>query len=85
MNGERSEQSARRKSLYEAKHPQTKHGASGGRGNVKTKKNESADSALSFVADTVQKTSQSKRTVESDVQIAKNVSKSVRDAIRDTP
>ncbi len=83
MNGERSEQSARRKSLYEAKHPQTKHGglpgkAGGGKG---TKDAESA----SFVQDTATKTGQSKRTVAVDVQIAKNIPKSIRDAIRDTP
>ncbi len=82
---ERGEQLERRKRLYEVKHRHTKHGASGGKGNAKTKKNETAGTAVSFVKDTAEKTKTSERTVRGDVQFAKNISKQVRDSIRDTP
>ena len=50
---ERGEQLARRKRLYEAKYPQIKNGAKGGKGNAKkAATNESAESALSFSKDT---------------------------------
>ncbi len=68
---ERGEQLSKRKGLYEAKYPQTKNGAKGGRGNTKTQNFESAESALSFVKDTAAKTKQSARTIAEDVQIAK--------------
>jgi hypothetical protein len=83
---ERGEQLERRKRLYEVKFPQTVKGKAQARGsNKKQGHNVSAESALTFIADTAQKTSQSKRAVETDVQIAKNLPKQVRDAIRDTP
>jgi ParB family chromosome partitioning protein len=76
---ERSEQLERRKRLYEAKFPQTKKG---GDRKSDEAKNLSAESALrSFAQDTAAKTNQSKRTVAVDVQIAKSLSKQVRDAI----
>ncbi len=79
---EHSEQTLRRKELYEAKHPATKKG--GDKQSAEAKKL-SADSALSFVKDTATKTNQSPRTVSQDVQIAKNIPKEVREQIRDTP
>ncbi len=58
---ERGEQLARRKGLYEAKHPQTKQGARG-RGSEKHVTEKDAESApLSFTKDTAAKTSQSAR------------------------
>jgi len=75
---ERGEQLARRKGLYEAKHPQVKHG-----GDRKSKKaeNQDADSApRSFKDDTAAKTKQSARTIAEDVQIANNIPEPIRDA-----
>ncbi len=80
---ERGEQLARRKGLYEAKHPEAKHG--GDRKSEKAK-NQDADSApRSFTQDTASKTSQSARTISEDVQIATDIPEEIRDAIRDTP
>jgi hypothetical protein len=57
--------------LYEAKYPQTKHGAIG-RGSEKHIKEKGAESApLSFKDDASAKTKQSARTIAVDVQIAK--------------
>ncbi len=82
---ERSEQLERRKRLYEVKHPETKHGASGGRGNAKTKENETRKLRVSFSKDTAVKTNQHEATIRRDVQIANKIPKGVRDAIRSTP
>lgn len=82
---ERGEQLKARKDLYEAKFPETKVGAKGGKGNAKPLANESAESAFSFVKDTAAKTNKSTRTVSEDVQIANRIAEPVRDAIRHTP
>lgn len=87
---ERSEQLARRKALYEAKHPETKHGALGGgrsgKGTrTKTELAESATSVTSFSEDTSAKTGLSARTVRQDVQIANDLAPDVKEAIRDLP
>ncbi len=67
------EQLSKRKELYEAKYPQTKRGAKGGKGNAKPLANVNAESALSFTSDTSSKTNKSKRTIEEDVQIATRI------------
>jgi ParB family chromosome partitioning protein len=77
---DRSEQLKARKELYEAKFPQTKHGAIG---NGRSRDAESA--SLNFTKDTAAKTSKSPRTISEDVQIAKNIPEPIRDQIRDTP
>jgi hypothetical protein len=67
------EQLARRKELYEAKHPQTKQGARG-RGSEKHITEKDAESApLSFKDDAAAKTSQSARTISENVQIASRI------------
>ncbi len=79
---ERGEQLARRKGLYEAKYPATKKG--GDKQTVKAKKlNE--ETALSFAQDAAAKTNKSPRSIQTDVQIATDIPKPIRDAIRDTP
>jgi ParB family chromosome partitioning protein len=80
---EYGEQLAKRKGLYEAKYPQTKQGAKGGKGNVKRLANESE--MISFSLDTATKIGKSPRSVEQDVQIANRIPETVRDAIRETP
>lgn len=85
---ERSEQLAKRKALYEAKHPETKHGAKIGKTSGKGRPIEAAESATSvpsFSVDTAAKTGLSARTVRQDVQIANDLAPDVKDAIRDLP
>lgn len=67
---QRAEHINRRKELYEAMHPEAKHGGAPGKpggGKQKSK----GERAASFAADTAQKTGLSPRTVQEDVQVAK--------------
>lgn len=72
-----AEELARRKTAYETKHPETKHG---GTGRNRVAKN----ATLSFVADTAKKTNQTPRTVYNTVRIATKIDASVRNQLRDT-
>ncbi|MEY9131925.1 hypothetical protein ACVMII_000793 [Bradyrhizobium diazoefficiens] len=60
---------ARRKALYEAVHPQTKHG--GDRKSTNAKNQDAEFASRSFAADTATKTGKSKRSVEVDAARAK--------------
>ncbi|HEX7071897.1 MAG TPA: MT-A70 family methyltransferase [Rhodothermales bacterium] len=65
---ERAVMLARRKELYEAKHPEAKHGGAPGKaGGGKVAKDETVSS---FAADTAARTKVNPRTVQQDVQIA---------------
>lgn len=82
---ERAEALARRKEIYEARHPQVKHGGAPGKaggGKIPRPKDETVSS---FAADTAAKTGLTPRTIQQDVQIATKIAPDVRDAIRDTP
>jgi len=72
---------ARRKELYEAQHPETKHvteRGGPGRGNKTT-----ADSAaVSFVNDTASKTGRGTRTVREDVSIGTKLTPAAAEIIR---
>lgn len=82
---DRGENLVRRKEIYEALYPQTKHGASGGWHNNKGNKLETADSAVSsFNKDTAAKTGISERVVFESIQIARDIAPAVKDIIRDT-
>lgn len=74
---ERAEHLARRKQLYEAMHPETRHGA-----NQHTRGEEAPER---FTADTAKKTGASERTVRRQVAIAESLDDEARDLIRDTP
>jgi ParB family transcriptional regulator, chromosome partitioning protein len=78
---ERGEQYCRRKEIYEALHPETKHGKGPGRGNREKKRNE----FTSFAADTASKLGRSPRTIQQEVQIATNLSDRVKEKIRTLP
>jgi len=79
---ERGEWLLERKSIYEELFPETKvgglPGAPGGGKQAKT-----ADSAT-FAEDTANKTGQSRRVIEENIQIARDISPEVKDKIRDT-
>jgi len=59
---------ARRKELYEIKHPETRHGTAGAEA-----KHRGADDNLSFAADTAAKTGESERTVQRKVRRAEKI------------
>ena len=80
----RAEHLARRKEIYEALHPETKHGGAPGKaGGGKEPLAKSAPSA-SFAKDTAARTGLSTRTIYSDVQIARKLAPDVKEAPRDT-
>jgi ParB family chromosome partitioning protein len=72
----------RRKQIYEALHPETKHGGAPGAGRGKTHKD---DNLSSFSADTAAKTGQSRRTIERKVALAEAIPDDVAEQIADTP
>jgi ParB family transcriptional regulator, chromosome partitioning protein len=78
---ERAEQFCRRKEIYEALHPETKHGNGPGRGYREKKRNKFA----SFAADAAAKTGRDKRTVQYEVQIGTKLSAGVKESIRSLP
>jgi N6-adenosine-specific RNA methylase IME4 len=79
---EYAEQLARRKELYLARHPETKHGGAPGRpGGGKEAKE---DKVSSFAEDTSRKAGVAPRTVRRDVKIARDIEAGVRESIRAT-
>lgn len=82
---ERAEHLARRKEIYEALHPEVKHGGAPGKAGGGKVARPKDDTVSSFAADTAAKTGLSPRTIQRDVQIATKIAPDVRDAIRDTP
>lgn len=82
---ERGEVTARRKDLYEAKHPETRKDVIGGHAKAAASAGEPISLAPSFAADTATKLGVSERSVQHDVQIATNIVDDVKEAIRATP
>ncbi|MGC4091372.1 MAG: hypothetical protein QM756_26540 [Polyangiaceae bacterium] len=81
---ERAEHLARRKELYEALHPETKHGGDHGNQHAGGKvRNPQLGSA--FVDDTAAKTGRSSRVIHEEVQVAKSLTPATKDAVRGTP
>ena len=78
---ERAEHMDERKSLYESKHPETKHGGAPGQagGGKKAK----VDNLSTFAKDTSDRTGETARNVRRAVHRAKNISQEVRDRIRE--
>lgn len=76
---ERAEHLARRKEIYEAIHPEARHGASGGWHNNKGASLEK--DTLSFSSDAAAKLNVSPRTVRRDVKIGTSIADDVRDWI----
>ncbi|MFQ5783476.1 MAG: ParB/RepB/Spo0J family partition protein [Alphaproteobacteria bacterium] len=81
---ERGEQFLRRKELYEAKHPETRHGANLRVVNAAEYEKWNAERSASFVDDTAEKTGVAPRTITEDVQIAAKIDSEVKQVIRDT-
>lgn len=77
---ERGEQLLRRKAIYEELHPEAKHG----KRNGQTSKNEIISSleTKSFAEDIANKIDVSARTIQQEIQIAKDLAPSVKDVIR---
>lgn len=73
----------RRKEIYEALHPETKNGGDQKSEKIRTSKCRS-DSKKSFVQDTAEKLGVGRRTVERQIQTAKNLTTEAKDIIRDT-
>jgi ParB family chromosome partitioning protein len=85
---ERAEQTARRKQIYEARHPETRAGQAQARGaNQAQGRGDVSETAspTSFTRETASKTGKTRRSVELDVQVAEGLVPEVRDAIRETP
>jgi ParB family chromosome partitioning protein len=72
----------RRKEIYEALHPETKNGGDQKSEKIRTSKCRS-DSMKSFVQDTAEKLGVGRRTVERQIQTAKNLTSEAKDIIRD--
>lgn len=73
----------RRKEIYETLHPETKHGGDRKSEGIKTTKCR-FETARSFAQDTAEKLGVTPRTVERQIQTAKNLSPEAKDIIRDT-
>ncbi len=73
----------RRKEIYEVLHPETKNGGDRRSENFRTK-NFRSDSAKSFAQDTADKLGVTPRTVELQVQIAKNLTPEAKAVIKET-
>lgn len=73
----------RRKEIYEALHPETKHG--GAPGKAGGGKQAKGDKVSSFADDTAAKTGKSSRTVKRAVAVAEKLPPDVQVAIADTP
>jgi hypothetical protein len=80
---ERGEHIRRRKQLYEALHPEVKHGGAPGKSGGGKEKAKGARAA-SFAADTAKKTGLSQRTVQEDAQIG-NLSLEAKRVVKGTP
>jgi ParB family chromosome partitioning protein len=77
----------RRKELYEALHPETKHGGKPGRTDGKRGKikSDKLSSLISFAADTAAKTGTSRRTVERSVALAEKLDDQAVDTLGEHP
>ncbi|MEO5334106.1 MAG: ParB N-terminal domain-containing protein [Magnetococcus sp. YQC-5] len=87
---ERANHLAKRKELYEERHPETKHGACGGGKDgvgtrTRTEDEAPASSVPSFAQDTAAKTNVSARTVQVDVRRATNITEETKEEIQDMP
>ncbi len=80
---ERAEHLVERKSLYETKYPETRNGAQGGGKNGVGTKRRAENAKPTFSVDTSEKTGQAKRTIQQAIRRANNISKDVRNSIRD--
>ena len=80
---DRGDQLLRRKVIYEELHPETKAGASQARGMNEAIGNDVSEIiSPTFTDDTSAKLNVSKRTVEQDIQIAKNLTPEAKEAVR---
>jgi DNA modification methylase len=79
---ERGEQLARRKEIYEAKHPETKQGGDRRREAAKSGRNDFG--LKSFAADAASRIGTSPRTVHQEIQVAKQIAPDAKQLIRGT-
>jgi N6-adenosine-specific RNA methylase IME4 len=81
---ERAEQLAERKAIYEALHPETRHGGDR-RSERAQSKRQDGDLIQPFSESAAAQTGTSRRTVERAVRIAESIPEDLRDALRNTP
>ncbi len=79
---ERAEGLARSKEIYEALHPETRHG---GAGRGRPKNRDAVTAPLSFADDLANVTGRPKRSNEAEIRVAKVLTDEQRDALRETP
>lgn len=82
---ERAEQLARRKELYEAKHPSTRHGGAPGRSGGGKAPRAKDEIISSFAEETADRAGLTPRTVQQEVQIATHIIPEVKEQIWGTP
>ncbi len=77
---------ARRKEIYEALHPETRHGGAGRGRPKKSPQNEDSNAPTpSFTQDTARQTGRTPRSVQRDVAIGRAIPDDVAEAIASTP
>jgi N6-adenosine-specific RNA methylase IME4/ParB-like chromosome segregation protein Spo0J len=81
---ERGDQLLERKRIYEELYPETRHGGDRKSEEQISKRNNFDLIPNSFTEDTAEKTGQSRRTIEQEIQIARDIAPEVKDKIRDT-
>ena len=82
---ERGDQLLERKRIYEELYPETKAGVSQAIGsNVAQGNNVSEIISPTFTEDTADKTGKSRRTIEQEIKISRDIAPEVKDKIRDT-
>lgn len=81
---ERGDQLLERKRIYEELYPETKQYSAGAAISNKTRHGIPASEIISFAADTSDKTGQSRRTIEQEIKISRDIAPEVKDKIRDT-
>ena len=74
---ERGDYLRRRKEIYEAMYPETRHGVAGGKA-----RQGSATEIISFAEDTAQKSGVTERTVRQEIQIAESLPPEVKEIVR---
>jgi len=83
---ERGDLLVRKKVIYEELYPETKQGISGGKASGVSRGTNEINSFVkkpSFVEDTANKTGESKRTIETEMQISKNITPEIKQQIKE--
>lgn len=82
---QRAEALARRKTLHEALHPETRRGVAGGKASGASRRGDGTSVTMSLVRSVARATGWSRRTLEREIQIAKSIPDDVRELLHATP